>query len=93
MVFIDLEKAYDRALTNLIWKVLKAKEGPKLYIDLIKDMYTNARTCIKILIGKIEDFSVKVGLHMGSTLSPYLFTFVMDELTYNILDDALWYEH
>lgn len=33
---------------------------------------------------------MKGGLHQGSVLSPYLFVFVMDKLTRNIQDDALW---
>ena len=83
-----LEKIYDRALRNLIWKALEAKRVSRLYIELVKDMYANAVTCVKTMMGKIEDFSVKVGLHLGSALSPYLFALMIDELSYNIQDKA-----
>lgn len=33
---------------------------------------------------------MKVDLYQGSVLSPYLFVFLMDELTRNIQDDVLW---
>lgn len=47
-------------------------------------MYLNANACVKTLTDK----TVKVGLHQESSLSPYPFVLVMDELTHNIRDDA-----
>jgi len=38
------------------------------------------------VIGDTEDFSIDIGLHQGSALSPFLFTTVMDELTREIQD-------
>jgi Reverse transcriptase (RNA-dependent DNA polymerase) len=35
-------------------------------------------------------FPIKIGLHQGSTLSPYIFTLVMDEITNDIQEDILW---
>ena len=34
--------------------------------------------------GEICEFPMTIGLHLGSTLSPYLFTLIMDELTTHI---------
>ena len=34
----------------------------------------------------VEDFSIKIGLHQGSSLSLYLFTLVLDVLTKYIQD-------
>jgi len=59
------------------------KEVPIKYIDIIKDMYdgvANVRTCG----GITNDFSITMGLHQGSTSSPFLFVIVMDELTREI---------
>ena len=39
---------------------------------------------------KIESFPITAGLHQGSSLSPYLFALVMDELTGDIQDDIPW---
>jgi len=44
-------------------------------IDIIKDMYdvvANVRTCG----GLTSDFSITIGLHQGSALSPFLFVIV-----------------
>ena len=64
------------------------KEVPIKYIDIIKEMYdvvANVRTCG----GITSDFSITIGLHQGSALSPFLFVIVMDELTRAIQDEIL----
>ena len=38
--------------------------------------------------GTTEDFPITIGLHQGSTLSPYLFTLVLDVLTEHIQELA-----
>ena len=37
-----------------------------------------------------DDFPIKIGLHEGSALSPYLFALVMDEVTRDIQGDIPW---
>ncbi|VAI80081.1 unnamed protein product [Triticum turgidum subsp. durum] len=37
-----------------------------------------------------DDFPIKIGLHQGSALSPYLFALVMDEVTRDIQGDIPW---
>ena len=60
------------------------------YIDIIKDMYdeivANVRTCECIT----SDFSITIGLHQGSALSPFLFVILMDELTRAIQNEIPW---
>jgi hypothetical protein len=38
MVFIDLEKAYDKVLRNVMWWTLQKHKVSSKYITLIKDM-------------------------------------------------------
>ena len=49
MVFIDLEKAYDKAPRELLWWTFMKKGAPIKYIDIITNMYdgvvANVRTC------------------------------------------------
>ena len=47
MVFIDLEKAYDRVPREVLKWALMRKEVPKAYINLIQDMYDSSSTSVK----------------------------------------------
>jgi Reverse transcriptase (RNA-dependent DNA polymerase) len=84
MIFIDLEKAYDKIPRNIMWWALKRKLVPTKYVTLIKDMYTNVVTCVRTCDGESDTFPIKIGLHQGSALSSYIFTLVMDEIIKDI---------
>jgi hypothetical protein len=43
------------------------------YVALIKDMYTNVVTSVRACDGESNSFSIKIRLHQGSALSPYIF--------------------
>jgi hypothetical protein len=84
MIFIDLEKDYDKVLRNvMLWTLQKHKVSTK-YITLIKDMYDNVVTSVQTSDRDTNDFPINIGLHQGSALSPYLFALVMDEVTRDI---------
>jgi hypothetical protein len=50
-------------------------------------MYTNIVTCIRTCDDESDAFSIKIGLYQGSSLSPYIFTLVMDEIINDIQGD------
>ncbi|XP_048488766.1 uncharacterized protein LOC125491268 [Plutella xylostella] len=90
MVFIDLEKAYDRVPRDLLWRCLQNKGVPVKYISIVQDMYAGANTQVRTAVGVTDRFEVRVGVHQGSSLSPYLFLLVMDALTSAIQKEAPW---
>ena len=56
----------------------------------MQDMYNNVVTSARTNDGNTDYFLIKIGLHQGSALSPYLFALVMDEVTRNIQGDIHW---
>jgi Reverse transcriptase (RNA-dependent DNA polymerase) len=60
MIFIDLEKAYDKIPRNIMWWVLKRKLVPTKYVTLIKDIYTNIVTCVRACDGESDTFPIKI---------------------------------
>jgi hypothetical protein len=47
-------------------------------------------TSVRTSDGNTDDFPIKIGLQQGLALSPYLFDFVMDEVTRYIQGDIPW---
>lgn len=90
MVFIDLEKAFDRVPRTLIWQALRFHRVPECYIRIIKDMYSNVHTSVRSPAGVSNSFDIKVGVHQGSALSPLLFNVVMNYLTEKIQKPTPW---
>ena len=75
MVFIGIEKSYDRIPCEVSWRYLQKKKVLVTYIGVTKDMY--------------YEFPIDVRIREGSTLRSFLFTSVMDKLTKEILNEIL----
>jgi hypothetical protein len=53
-------------------------------------MYDNVVISVRTSNGDTNAFSINIGLHQGSALSPYLFALVMDEVTRDIQYGISW---
>jgi hypothetical protein len=60
MIFIDLEKTYDKVPTNVMWWALQKHKVSSKYIILIKDMYDNVVTSVRTSDGDTNDFPINI---------------------------------
>ncbi|GKB00076.1 retrovirus-related pol polyprotein LINE-1 [Tanacetum coccineum] len=81
IAFLDLEKAYDSVLIYLIWRTLIEKGTSRRYLRVIRDKYKGVNTQVQTIAENIYFYPVEVGLHQGSTISPYLIALIIDELS------------
>ena len=78
MVFVDLEKAFDRIPRDLIWWCTRKKGVPEEYVNIVLDMCRSSKTQVVTQKDETEYVPIEVGLHQGSALSPLLFIIIME---------------
>jgi hypothetical protein len=79
-LFIDLSKAFDSFNYQMLWGRLESIGLSTKFINVIKCMYANARGVVRTSKGYSGSFAFEKGVLQGETLSPRLFTIVMDQL-------------
>ena len=67
---------------------MSEKGVPEKYVKIIQDMYNRIQTHVQCSVGEMEKFPVKVGLHQGPALSPYLFNLFMDVISAEVRDET-----
>ena len=88
-IFVHLGKAFDWVPRKVICFVLRRKGVPEYLINMIKSLYKGCETAITVDGELSSSFSVKVGVHQGSTLSPLFFIMVMDILIEDVRNGSL----
>ena len=89
-VFVNLEKAYDGVLQEELWCCMRKSGIVEKYVQLVQDMYEGSETVVRYAVETTESFKVKVGLHQGSALSPFLCAVIMDKLTDEVRREPPW---
>jgi hypothetical protein len=59
MTFIDLE-VYDKVSRNIMWWALQKHKVSSKYITIIKDMYVNVVTSVRISGGDTNNFPINI---------------------------------
>ena len=76
-----LEKAFDRVPKKLLeWSIGK-KWISEVLVRSVMSLYEGVKTWVRVDSELSEEFMVKVGIHHGSVLSPFLFAVVVDVVT------------
>ena len=90
MCFVDLEKAFDRVPRKVIEWALRKKGVNERLVKAVMQLYEGAKTKVKVGKEMSEAFDVKVGVHQGSVLSPFLFAIVMDVVCGGVMKGLLF---
>jgi hypothetical protein len=84
IAFIDYQKAFDSLEHIYIWRALQIQGVDAKYIRIIKKIYENARSRIK-LEKTGDSFEVKRGVRQGDPLSPKIFNAVL-QMVFSMLE-------
>ena len=79
IAFIDFEKAFDSVSITSVLDALKNQGIEQSYIELIRNIYAKATSIIR-LHKDSEKINIKKGVRQGDTMSPMLFTAVLEEV-------------
>ena len=90
LAFVELEKAFDRVPRRVVWWAMRKLGVDERLVKIVQSMYTNARSRVRVNDSLSEEFSVKVGVHQGSVLSPLLFIMVLETLSTEIRTGCPW---
>ena len=88
-VFVDLEKGFDRVPREVIHFPLRQKDAPEYLVNEVMSLYKDCKTAVSVDGELSSSFSVKVGVHQRSALSPISFIMVMDVLTEDVRSGPL----
>ena len=89
LVFVDLEKDFDWVPREVIRYPLRLNSAPEYLVDGAMSLHKGCKIAVLVDGELSSSFSVKVGAHQGSALSPLLFVMVMDVLRKDVRDGSL----
>ena len=89
MCFADLEKAFDRVQRKVLEWAMRKKQIPEVLGRSVMRLYEGTKTWVRVDSELSEVFEVKVEMHQGSVLSPFLFAVVVDVVTEFAREGAL----
>ncbi len=86
--FVDLRKAFDMVWQGgLFHKLLENGIGGKPF-DIITNMYSKSKACVKLSNGTTEYFETNIGVKQGCVISPSLFNLFLNDIP-EIFDEEL----
>ena len=82
MCIVDLEKDFDRVPGKVFEWTMRKKGMPEVLFRSVINLYEGARARVRVDSELTEEFEVKLGMHQGSVLSPFIFAVVVDVIEF-----------
>ena len=78
---IDFQKAFDYVVHNNVWMWLIKKGVTGRILKIVQSMYRQIKNQVRGLTGELnEPFTGAIGLRQGESLSPLLFSFLVNDV-------------
>uniref|UniRef100_A0A8C2GDM5 Reverse transcriptase domain-containing protein n=1 Tax=Cyprinus carpio TaxID=7962 RepID=A0A8C2GDM5_CYPCA len=84
LVFLDQEKAFDRVEHSYLWSTLSAFGFCESFVDMIRVLYCDVESVLKINGGLCAPFRVLRGIRQGCSLSGMLYSLAIEPLLQQI---------
>ncbi len=78
--FIDFSKAFDTVPRDILLDKLKGHGITGCFFNIIKNIYSNDKACIKMQSQLTNPFQINMGVRQGCVLSPLLFNIFLSDL-------------
>ena len=80
VAFVDFSAAFDSVPHSHLWYRLIQDGIHGRIINVIRSLYSNLKSCLKVPYGLTEYFACVVGTRQGCMISPFLFILYLNEL-------------
>lgn len=87
LCFVDYSKAFDCVNWQKMWEILKEMGLPYHLIWLLKQLYGNNMTTVRINNTCSDRFKLGAGVRQGCVLSPLLFNIYSEHIMRTVFDD------
>ena len=89
MCFVDLEKVVDRVPRKVLYWEMRKKGIPEVMVRSVMSLYEGALMTVRVDSELSGEFEVNMGMYLGSVLSSFLFTLMVDVVTELTREGAL----
>ena len=86
IAFIDFKAAFDSVSRDSLWKILQICGVPQELSVLVRQLYTDTRSAVRLASSLSEEFSIETGVKQGCVIAPDLFNCVIDHLMRRLMN-------